>query len=44
MLFGILCVFLICLFSVVFAVLSVVIDNIGDKCIANIDRKRALNK
>lgn len=44
MLSGILCIVLMCLFAVVFSVLAVVIDNIGDKCIANIDRKRALSK
>lgn len=41
MLFDLLCLFLMCVFAVVFSVLAVVIDNFGDKCIASIDKKRA---
>jgi len=41
MLFGLLCVFLICASSVIFSVLAVAIDNLGDSWIKKIDMKRA---
>lgn len=40
MLFGLLAVVLIVLSSVIFSMLGVAIDNLGDKCIEMIDRKR----
>ena len=40
MLFGLLAVVLIVLSSVVFSMLGVAIDNLGDKCIEMIDRKK----
>ena len=40
MLFGLLAVVLIVLSSVIFSMLGVAIDNLGDKCIDMIDRKK----
>lgn len=41
MLFGLLAIVLIVVFAVVFSVLGVAVDNLGDKCIELIDKKRA---
>ena len=40
MLFGLLAIVLTVVSAVVFSILSVAIDNFGDKCIEMIDRKR----
>ncbi len=40
MLFGLLAVVLIVLSSVIFSMLGVAVDNLGDKCIEMIDRKK----
>lgn len=40
MIFGILAVVLIVVSAVVFSVLGVAVDNIGDKCIDMIDKRR----
>ncbi len=40
MLFGIICAVLILAQSVLFSVLAVGLDNLGDKCIEMMDRKR----
>ncbi|MDD5789829.1 MAG: hypothetical protein PUE30_04825 [Spirochaetia bacterium] len=39
MIFGFVCAFLICLSSVIFSVLAVALDNLGDKCIKRMDKK-----
>ena len=41
MLFGLLAIVLIVVSAVIFSILGVAIDNLGDKCIEMIDRKRA---
>lgn len=41
MIFGLIAIVLIVVSAVVFSVLGVAVDNLGDKCIALIDRKRA---
>lgn len=43
MLFGFIAIVLIVVSSVVFSILSVVVDNFGDKCIEMIDAKRKSN-
>ena len=40
MLFGLLAVVLIVLSSVIFSMLGVAVDNLGNKCIEMIDRKK----
>ena len=40
MLFGLIAIVLICVSAVIFSILGVAIDNLGDKCIEMIDRKR----
>lgn len=39
--FGILCLVLIIVQAVLFSVLAVGLDNLGDKCIKMMDKKRA---
>lgn len=41
MLFGLLAIVLIIVSAVIFSVLGVAVDNLGDKCIEAIDAKRA---
>lgn len=40
MIFGLICTILICVSSVFFSVLAVVLDNLGDKCIEKMDKHK----